>query len=123
KSLSCDPERKEFRLWNTGKPWPMFSLGKSVVEKYGYPYLTVYRPDLHQTLADRVRELKGDAIHLDSPAAGCEQSDDAAVLILRNGERVAGDALIGCDGVRSVIRKALWGDVDPEFSGLVAWRG
>jgi salicylate hydroxylase len=123
KALSCDPQRKEFRLWNTGKPWPMFSLGKSVIEKYGYPYLTVYRPDLHQSLADRVRELKPDAIHLAQPAAGCEQSREGAVLVLRSGERVEGDALIGCDGVRSVVRKALWGDVDPEFSGMVAWRG
>jgi len=123
KSLSCDPQRKEFRLWNTGKPWPMFSLGKSVVEKYGYPYLTVYRPDLHQTLADRVRELKADAIHLDSPVTGCEQSDAGAALVLRNGKRIQADALIGCDGVRSVVRRKLWGDVDPEFSGMVAWRG
>lgn len=123
KELSCDPQRKEFRLWNTGKPWPMFSLGKSVVERYGYPYLTVYRPDLHQALADRVRELKPDAVHLGHAVAGCEQSPDGATLVLRDGRRIEGDALIGCDGVRSAIRRALWGDVDPEFSGMVAWRG
>jgi salicylate hydroxylase len=123
KELSCDPVRKEFRLWSTGKPWPMFSLGKSVIERYGYPYLTVYRPDLHQTLADRVRELKADAIHLDSPVASCEQDENGATLILRNGERITGDALIGCDGVRSVVRNTLWGNTDPAFSGMVTWRG
>lgn len=123
KSLSCDPERKEFRLWNSGKPWPMFTLGKSVIEKYGYPYLTVYRPDLHQTLADRVRALKPDAIHLSSGAAGCEQSASGVTLVLRDGRRVAGDVLIGADGVRSVVRNTLWGPTDPGFSGMVAWRG
>lgn len=123
RALSCDPERKEFRLWSTGKPWPMFSLGKTVIERYGYPYLTVYRPDLHQTLADRVRELKVDAIHLNSAVAGCEQDENGATLILRNGERITGDALIGGDGVRSVVRNTLWGNTDPEFSGMVAWRG
>jgi salicylate hydroxylase len=123
KELSCDPARKEFRLWNTGKPWPMFSLGKTVIEKYGYPYLTVYRPDLQQSLADRVRALKPDAIHLDSGVAGCEQEADSATLVLRNGRKVRGDALIGADGVRSVVRNMLWGACDPGFSGMVAWRG
>lgn len=122
RELSCDPERKEFRLWNTGRPWPMFSLGKAVIEKYGYPYLTVYRPDMHQALADRVRALKADAIHLDSAVAGCAHDAEAAELLLRDGRRIRGDALIGADGVRSVVRNALWGPCDPEFSGMVAWR-
>ncbi len=123
KALSFDPERKEFRLWNTGRPWPMFSLGKKVIADYGYPYLTVYRPDLHEALADRVRTLDPGAIHLDSGVAGCRQDDEGVELQLRNGRRVRGDALIGADGVRSVVRNTLWGPTDPAFSGMVAWRG
>ncbi len=123
KELSCDPVRKEFRLWNTGRPWPMLSLGATVVEKYGYPYLTVYRPDLHAALADRVRALKPDAIHLDSGVAGLEQDADGVELLLRKGSRLRGDALLGADGVRSVVRNTLWGPTDPAFSGMVAWRG
>jgi len=123
RELSCDPERKEFRLWNTGKPWPMFSLGQSVIEKYGYPYLTVYRPDMHEALARRVRELKPDAIHLDCAVTGCTQDAEGAELRLRDGRSVRGDALMGADGVRSVVRNTLWGPTDPAFSGMVAWRG
>ena len=123
KSLSCDPERKEFRLWNTGRAWPMFSLGKAVIERYGYPYLTVYRPDLHQALADRVRELKPDALHLGCEVATCGQDDNGAWLSMRDGATIRGDALIGGDGVRSVVRNSLWGDTDPAFSGMVTWRG
>lgn len=123
KDLSCDPERKEFRLWNTGRPWPMFSLGKTVIEKYGYPYLTVYRPDLHGALADRVRELKADAIHLNSPVAGLRQDAQGVELQLKDGRVIKGDALIGADGVRSVVRNTVWGPTNPEFSGMVAWRG
>lgn len=123
KELSCDPVRKEFRLWNTGRPWPMFSLGKTVVENYGYPYLTVYRPDLHGALADRVRALKPDAIHLNSPVAGLAQDAEGVELQLRDGRKIRGDVLIGADGVRSVVRNTLWGPTNPEFSGMVAWRG
>lgn len=123
KELSCDPERKEFRLWNTGRPWPMFSLGKTVIEKYGYPYLTVYRPDMLGALADRVRALKPDAIHLGCPVAGLQQDEEGVELLLRDGRRVRGDALLGADGVRSVVRNSLWGPTDPQFTGMVAWRG
>lgn len=123
KSLSCDPERKEFRLWNTGRAWPMFSLGKSVIDRYGYPYLTVYRPDLHQTLADRLHELKPDALHLGCGIESCSQNAKSAWLVTRDGQTIHGDALIGADGVRSVIRNTLWGNTDPEFSGMVTWRG
>jgi salicylate hydroxylase len=54
---------------------------------------------------------------------GCRQSDEHATLVLRGGRDIRGDALIGCDGVRSVIRNELWGDCNPKFSGMVAWRG
>jgi len=101
----------------------MLSLGKTVVEKYGYPYLTVYRPDMHGALADRVRALKPSAIHLDSGVAGLAQDAQGVELQLRTGQRIRGDALIGADGVRSVVRNTLWGPTDPAFSGMVAWRG
>ena len=122
RELSCDPVRKEFRLWNTGQPWPMFSLGKTVVANYGYPYLTVYRPDLHGALADRVRALKPEAIHLQSPVAGLRQDAQGVELELKEGRSIRGDVLIGADGVRSVVRNTLWGPTNPEFSGMVAWR-
>lgn len=123
RELSCDPVRKEFRLWNTGKAWPLFDLGKSAVEKYGYPYLTVYRPDLLDTLAHAVRAIKPDAIHLGCRSIGLEQDDTGATLLLDGGRKARGDVLIGADGWRSVIRNTLWGECNPEFSGMVAWRG
>ena len=53
--LSCNTAGKEVRLWNTGKTWKLFDLGTEAVERYGFPYATVYRPDLLQVLADAVR--------------------------------------------------------------------
>jgi len=40
------------------------------VERYGFPYLAVYRPDLLGVLANAVRREKVDAIHLNSPCVG-----------------------------------------------------
>jgi salicylate hydroxylase len=120
---SCNPERKEFRLWNTGKSWLMFDLGDQVVAKYGYPYLTVYRPDLLEALVAGVRAIKPDAIHLNARVAGFSQDATSATLSLENGQQIKGDILIGADGGRSVVRNALWGPTNPSYSGMTAWRG
>lgn len=123
-ALSCDPERKELRLWDTGRRWPMFTLGEKAVERYGYPYLTVYRPDLLGALERAVRAASPDSVHLGSRAAGFDQDDDGVTLLLESGEQVRGDVLLGADGWRSVVRNQLWGEeTTPEFCGMVAWRG
>lgn len=122
RAQSCAPKRKEFRLWNTGRAWPMFDLGDEAIRKYGYPYLTVYRPDLLQTLIDAVRAIDPDAIHLGAEAAGCEVDDDKATLNLKDGRTIESDILIGADGVKSTIRNSLFGDDHTEFTGMIAWR-
>jgi salicylate hydroxylase len=62
KRLSCEATGKEIRLWNTGETWKLFDLGAESVARYGYPYFTVYRPDLLQVLIDAVRAIKPDAV-------------------------------------------------------------
>ena len=123
KSLSCDPERKELRLWNSGEPWPLFDLGKLAIERYGYPYLTVYRPDLLDTLRQAVLARDPQAIRLKSRVVGVSQDDGSASITLEDGTVVTGDVVIGADGWRSGIRDTLWGPSAPGFSGMVAWRG
>jgi salicylate hydroxylase len=55
KALSCPTEGKEVRHWKSGKTWRLFDLGGESIRKYGFPYMTVYRPDLLQVMADGVR--------------------------------------------------------------------
>lgn len=122
RAASCAPGRKEFRLWNTGKSWPMFDLGESAIERYSYPYLTIYRPDLLNALIDAVKKNAPDAINLDANVTGFDQDENGVRLHLANGTVVNGDVLIGADGVKSTIRRQMWGDDEPKFYGLVAWR-
>ena len=44
-------------------------------------------------------------------------------MLLEDGHQITGDALLGADGVHSQIRRSLFGTGDPQFSGLIAWRG
>ena len=68
--LSCTAEGKEVRHWKTGETWNLFDLGAEAIERYGFPYLTVWRPDLLETLAAAVRREKPDAIHLGRAVSG-----------------------------------------------------
>src|SRR5688572_23195987 len=122
KALSCEATGKEIRLWNTGEAWKLFDLGKVSVERYGYPYFTVYRPDLLGVLAAAVRREKPAAIHLGSKCIGFTQDQASVTLQLENRE-VKGDVLIGADGVHSRIRQGLFGADRPQFTGIIAWRG
>ena len=122
--LSCEATGKEIRLWNSGETWKLFDLGAESVARYGYPYFTVYRPDLLGVLIDAVRAIKPDAIHLNARCTGFEQDAGGVTLLLeKQGARMCGDALIGADGVHSRIRQGLFGADKPEFTGIMAWRG
>lgn len=121
--LSCEASGKEIRLWSTGQTWKLFDLGAESVARYGFPYFTVYRPDLLSALAEGVRREKPDAIHLGAKVAGFAQEGDRVALQLEDGRHMMGDALVGADGIHSRIRHTLFGAETAEFSGMVAWRG
>lgn len=123
KAHSCEAQGKEIRIWNTGETWKLFDLGRVSIERYGYPYFTVYRPDVLGVLADAVRREKSDAIRLASRCTGFTQDSASVSLELENGTTVSGDALIGADGVHSRIRQGLFGEDRPQFTGIIAWRG
>jgi salicylate hydroxylase len=123
KAHSCEAQGKEIRLWNTGETWKLFDLGRVSVERYGYPYFTVYRPDLLGVLADAVRSIKPDAIRLGARCVGFTQDSASVSLKIEDGTTAAGDVLVGADGVHSRIRQGLFGEDRPQFTGIIAWRG
>ena len=120
--LSCKSEAKEIRLWNTGKTWKLFDLGAEAVRKYGFPYMTVFRPDLLSVLSNEVQRLKPDALHLDARTERMTQSADGVTLELADGRRIQGDILLGADGVHTRMRASMFGEDKVMFTGMVCWR-
>lgn len=120
---ACEASGKEIRLWSTGRSWKLFDLGAESVARYGFPYFTVYRPDLHAALVAGVRGAKPDAIRLGARVAGFSQQAGRVRLRLDDGTVAEGDALIGADGIHSAVRHGLFGEDQARFSGMVAWRG
>jgi len=122
-SVASEAGGKEIRLWNTGQTWKLFDLGPLSVARYGFPYVTIHRNDLHQVLAAGVRRIKPDAIKLSKRCVAMEQRPDGATLAFADGASVRTDIVVGADGVHSKIRECLFGPDDPKFTGIVAWRG
>lgn len=117
------PAGKAIRLWNTGQSWKLFDLGMESVERYGSPYITIHRGDLHDLLAQALLQAKPDAIHLNRKCIGLAQTPDHVELRFETGEAVTAKLVVGADGLHSVIRASLFGAPKPEFCGITAWRG
>lgn len=122
-AIAAHPVRREVRLWNTGQAWPTFELNTVASAVYGHPFAWLFRPDLLELLAEAVIDLAPDAIHLGYKATSCRQEAGTVTLLFADGRTASGDALVGADGVHSVIRNSLHGTDQPEFTGFIAWRG
>jgi salicylate hydroxylase len=113
----------DLRLWNTGERWKMMEHGAKTLERYGSPHYTMHRADLQEALRSAVLHENPACLHLDARCTGFTQSAKGVTLTFANGERVMGDAVIGADGIHSVVRQTLFGEDKPEFTGFMAWRG
>ncbi len=159
RALACAPEALVARDARTGGELARLPLGDEAVARYGAPYLTVHRTDLHAVLlqALRGREVSlaagcritgwddgeaglggrqgtgGGADGVSSVAVRLAPSAPAATAVLGtlagpaarepSPVAVAGDALIGADGLWSVIRQRLLADGAAQPSDHVAYRG
>jgi salicylate hydroxylase len=88
-------------------------------EKYGAPYLTAHRADLHNLL----RRAAGDApLHLGANCIGAETVNRTAAARFADGSTAEADIIIGCDGIRSAVRAQHFGEGHPRFTEMMAWR-
>jgi len=101
-------------------------LGEAASMRAGAPYWVIHRGDLQRALRAQVDDHPDIELRL-----GC-QFEDLAVhakgltVVQRKANARQQDlalALIGADGIWSTVRQHLFPDVQPQFSGLIAWRG
>jgi salicylate hydroxylase len=117
------PAGKAIRLWNTGQSWKLFDLGLESVERYGFPYITIHRGDLHDVIVQALLREKPGVIHLSHKCIGLRQTPDGVELSFENATPVAAKLVIGADGLHSVLRAHLFGAPKSRFCGITAWRG
>jgi 2-polyprenyl-6-methoxyphenol hydroxylase-like FAD-dependent oxidoreductase len=96
---------------------------------YAWPQFSVHRGDLQRVLRDAVSDRLGaGVIRLGHRVVGCTQDDDAATVTVEHADgtrsRVAGDVVVGADGVHSALRRQLHPAAGrPHYTGHMMWRG
>lgn len=116
------PPVTQFRIYNTGEVLQELALAEMHEKRFGAPYYQLHRADFHKILADRVKALKPDAVHLNATVVGFAEGDGQAALLLADGTKATGDLVIGADGIKSAIRRQIAGANKPEYTGDAAWR-
>ena len=121
--LAAFPDRLQVRSAVSGRELAAMPLGALMRQRYGAPYATVHRADLHRLLLDAVR-THGDAqLDLDSGLLEFAQSPGAGVTAsIAGGRQLQADVLLGADGLWSQVRRQLLDDGDPQPTGHLAYR-
>lgn len=117
------PEDQCVRHWQDGRSLSSLNRGRALIERYGERYYLIHRADLHDALAAAVRAIDPGAIHLDKRFARLSQDRDGVELVFADGSAARADLVIGADGSRSQVRRALFGDLGVTYAGYIAWRG
>ena len=101
-------------------------LGEAASIEAGAPYWVLHRADLQAALQGAVNDNPDIELRL-----GCQFEDltthaKGLTVVQRSGNMRRQDlamALIGADGIWSSVRHHLFPETQPQFSGLIAWRG
>lgn len=84
------------------------------------PYYQCRRSDLHQLLFNSLEDHG--KINFSQHLESYQQQDNQVILNFKNQEPIIAKALIGADGVHSVIRRPQFPEYKPEYTGYAAYR-
>jgi 2-polyprenyl-6-methoxyphenol hydroxylase-like FAD-dependent oxidoreductase len=104
------------REWDTGRIKRELPMPESL---FGAPYLCMHRADLHQALSGAVPQ---DILRLRKKLVGLSESRRRITLSFADGTREHADAVIGADGVHSIVREIIIGPDIPIHKGRIAYR-
>lgn len=98
-----------------------FPVGEEFRRRFGNPYAVTHRADLHKSILESVRQTPSITLHAATKVADVVVGDRDVVVTGQDGNIFRGEAVIGCDGIRSVVRDKLIGDA-VRVSGHVVYR-
>jgi salicylate hydroxylase len=120
REIGFEPDAHVVRGWKTGDVVSRTPM-KGVYEKrFGTGYFGFHRADL---LALLEQHFPRERIRLGMRCEDVWTDGDRAVARFADGTRISADAVIGADGIHSVVRERLFGPAKPRFTGDICWRG
>ncbi len=106
----------------SGEEIAHISLGEPFRKHFGNPYAVVHRGELYTLLLKACQGSDLIDLRVNSGVTGYVQDSSSVTVTLESGDKVTGWALIGADGLWSVIRKQVVGDGVPRVSGHTTYR-
>ena len=95
--------------------------GEAFRQRFGNPYAVIHRADVHLSLLEGAQETGLVDFHTSTRVVGIEQDGDGVTVTAQDGRTFRGVALIGADGVKSVVRQQYVGD-PARVTGHVVYR-
>jgi salicylate hydroxylase len=90
-------------------------------QRFGNPYAVIHRADVHLSLLEAAQETGQVQFHTSTRVVRIEQDAHSVTVWDQNGKAFQGCALIGADGVKSVVREQFVGD-PARVTGHVVYR-
>ena len=120
--VAAFPARLRVRDAFSGRDLGELQLGAAMTARYGAPYATIHRADLHQLLLQAVQR-SGAVLQLGAHVQRVQQTARAVNVQISDGSGTTEcDALLGADGLWSTVRQQLLGDGLPRGTGHLAYR-
>ena len=128
------PEALQVRSATSNKLLGQLQLGSQAHTRYGFPYATLLRADLHGLLLNALRQAVNVDLYLNAKITGIvetnqqlnlqvsPQLDPQVTVTTELGDTLTADALIGADGLWSSVRQQMLDQSAPHATGHTAWR-
>jgi salicylate hydroxylase len=116
------PTHLDVRNALDGASLGQMAMGGDFVHRYGAPYMTIHRADLHQTLLEAVQAQNKAALLLNSSLHAVQAMAEGVQIGFEHAGPMQGLALIGADGISSRVRQQVWGPQPLLPSGHWAYR-
>ena len=123
RKLAVFPEYLMMRDTVTTDIVTKINLDETFIARFGNPYAVIHRADLHKALLDACAEYP-DFITMKTSQKVTTMDDkgDRVVVSTETGEVYEGAALVGADGLWSIVRQKIVGDGKPVVSGHITYR-
>jgi salicylate hydroxylase len=109
-----------YRRWADGRTIYRSPIAGVMETAFGFPLYHMHRADL---VIGMSQALPPERLHLGHNCVHFVDDGDQVEAEFENGARFHADALVGADGIRSIVRQSLFGPEQPRFTGSVAYRG
>ena len=109
----------QLRRWQDGRVLFSQQLGDACERRFGAPYCVLHRAALMDAIDSL---LPPGMVKRGRRCIGAVQTAAGVVLRFADGGHAEADVAVGADGIRSVLRSVVTEPLEPEFSGLAAYR-